>query len=223
MLETLSRDEFLQLVALKSDAFDQRQLMGQTAFAFGCRKPAHVGEYLLLDGLAMGLVGMLNAQGLKLEDAADVVLRFWKEWLTLVAKAEREEQPPLFFAVAVQSPGPGGTYDSSLPRRVAFGNANQIVETLYRADESYGVAMIPVHGLLRQLRKNAKLAKPKIVLPERFTIADDEPGYENWWAEIRAYRERAEARFQAKTKKAKAKGRRAARAPARIKPLMTVK
>lgn len=212
MLETLSRDEFLQLIALKSDAFDQRQLMGQTAFAFGCRKPAHVGEYLLLDALAMGVVGMLNVQGLKLEDAADVVLRFWKEWLTLLAKAEREEQPPLFFAVAVQSPGPGGAYDSSLPRRVAFGNANQIVETLYRADESYGVAMIPVHGLLRQLRKNAQLAKPKIVLPERFTIADNEPGYENWWAEIRAYQERAEARLKAR---AKAKGRRAARAPAR--------
>jgi len=212
MLETLSRDEFLQLIALKSDAFDQRQLMGQTAFAFGCRKPAHVGEYLVLDAVAMGLVGMLNAHGLKLEDAADVVLRFWKEWLTLLAKAEREEQPPLFFAVAVQSPGPGGAYDSSLPRRVAFGNANQIVETLYRADESYGVAMIPVHGLLRQLRKNAQLAKPKIVLPERFTIADNEPGYENWWAEIRAYQERAEARLKAR---AKAKGRRAARAPAR--------
>jgi hypothetical protein len=69
-----------------------------------------------------------------------------------------------------------------------------------------------VHGLLRQLRKNAQLAKPKIVLPERFTIADNEPGYENWWAEIRAYQERAEARLKAR---AKAKGRRAARAPAR--------
>jgi hypothetical protein len=165
----------------------------------------------------MMLVSMLAAHGLKLEDAADVVLQFWEEWLTLVTKAEREEQPPLFFAVSVPRLGPGGRYDSSLPRRVAFGNANQIVEALYRADESDGVAMFPVHGALRQLRDNANLAKPKIVLPERFTTAPDEPGYENWRAEIRAYQQRAGARFWARAKakaKAKAKGQRPARASA---------
>jgi hypothetical protein len=214
MLPFVPRDDFLRLLGLKSTTLDQRVLMGQAAFAFGCRNPAHVGEYLVLDAVAVGIVENLNIHGVKLEDAANVVLRYWEEWLTLVAKAEREEQPPLFFAVSVQSPGPGGSYDSSMPRRVAFGSGNEIVDTLYRADERHGVAMFPLHGLLRRLRSNADLAKPKIVLPERFTIAPNEPGYENWRAEIRAYRERAEARTRAKAK-TKAKGRRLARASAR--------
>jgi hypothetical protein len=217
MLPFLPRDEFLRLLILKSTTLDQRVLMGQAAFAFGCRNPAHTNEYLVLHAVAMMLVSMLNAHGLKLEDAADVVLQFWEEWLTLVTKAEREEQPPLFFAVSVPSPGPGGSYDSSLPRRVAFGNANQIVEALYRPDKPDGVAMTPVHGLLQQLRINANLAKPKIVLPERFTTAPDEPGYENWRAEIRAYQQRAGARFWAKAKTK----RRAAWSSARKRRLQT--
>jgi hypothetical protein len=69
----------------------------------------------------------------------------------------------------------------------------------------YTANFISMHLVLHQLRVNAQLAEPKIALPDRLTIAPNEPGYENWRAEIRAYQERAGARLKAK---AKAKGRR---------------
>jgi hypothetical protein len=34
---------------------------GEAAFALGCHKPAHIGEYLVLDAFAMILASMLNA------------------------------------------------------------------------------------------------------------------------------------------------------------------
>ena len=205
MFEFLPRDEFLRLLILKSTTLDQRVLMGQAAFAFGCRNPAHTGEYLPLDGVAMMLTSMLNAHGVRLEVAAEAVRTYWDDWLGLVTRAERypiPENPHLFFAVAVPSP------ESGLSRRVAVGYSNQIVDALYRADDpSCPVAPISIHQVLLQLRINAQRAN--VALPDRLTIARGEPGYKNWRREIAAYRARAEARAEAK-----AKGRRAARAPA---------
>ena len=45
---------------------------GEAAFALGCHKPAHIGEYLVLDAFAMILASMLNCFcGLTLEETAN--------------------------------------------------------------------------------------------------------------------------------------------------------
>jgi hypothetical protein len=45
---------------------------GEAAFALGCRKPAHTGEYLVLDAFAMILASMLNCFcGLTLKETAN--------------------------------------------------------------------------------------------------------------------------------------------------------
>jgi hypothetical protein len=71
---TTARGDFLALVGVKSSTLDQRVLTGEAAFALGCQKPAHIGEYLVLDGPAMLLGSMLNRfAGLELKAAADAV------------------------------------------------------------------------------------------------------------------------------------------------------
>jgi hypothetical protein len=207
MLEFLSRDEFLRLLRLKSTTLDQRVLMGQAAFAFGCQKPAHVGEYLVLDAVAMLLSSILNQRaGLELKPAADAVREHWEGWLALVTKDERfpiADDPQLFFAVAWL------WIDHKLTHRVVMGGASEIAAAL-AGEPVDTVNSISIRRVLHHLRSNAQLAK--VALPERLTIAPNEPGYENWRAEIRAYQERAGARFQAR---AKNKKQRPARASAR--------
>jgi len=205
MLEAFNRDEFLRLLILKSTTFDQRVLMGQAALALGCQKPAHTGEYLVLDAVAMLLVSMLNRLGVELKPAADAVREHWKGWLELVTRVERAPLPDnaeLFFCVAgVLSLDSGLVSD-----RVEMGKHHEIAAAFAR-ESAYRPAFVSMHRVLHQLRINAQHAN--VALPDRLTIARGEPGYKNWRREIDAYRARAEARAEAK-----AKGRGAARAPA---------
>jgi hypothetical protein len=203
MLPALPRPDFLRLLIFGSSRFDQRTALGQVALALGCEKPAHAGWYLFLDALAVMLTSMLTAYGLELKPAADAVRKHWKAWLDLVTRAEREPLPEnseLFFAVATM-------FDGSY--RVEVGKTQEILAALRGANQSlHTVHFMSIHRVLHQLRTNAQLAKPKIVLPERFTIAEGEPGHEAWWADIAAYQERAGSRFKAKVKQR-------SRAPAR--------
>ena len=128
----------------------------------------------------------------------------WDGWLTLLTNAERFPLPnhlEQFFAVA---------WLSLEPRRyrVVLGEAHEIAAAV---GSVYTANFVSIHVLLRQLRTNARRAN--ITLPEPLAIAPNEPGYENWRAEIRAYQERAGARAEAKAR-AKAKGRR----PKRLQP-----
>jgi len=196
MLQVISRGDFLRLVRVKPSTLDQRVMTGEAAFALGCQRPAHVGEYLVLDAVAMLLASMLNCfAGLQLKSAADEVRGHWDSWLTLLTKAERfpiPENSELFFAVAWLSLEPGLSHRR---HRVVMGEAHEIAAAV---GSVYTVNFVSIHRLLHHLRINAQLAK--ITLPERFTIARNEAGYKNWRAEIRAYQERAGARFRAKTK-----------------------
>jgi len=219
MLQAISRSDFLRLVGVKSSTLDQRVLTSEAAFALGCQRPAHVGEYHPLDPVAMLLASMLNCfAGLELRVAADMVREHWDAWLALVTKAERyptPDHPDQFFAVAWLSLEPGLGHRR---HRVVMGEAHEIAAAL-AGDSVYTANFVSMHRVLHQLRINAQIARPPIALPDRFTIAPNEPGYENWRAEIRAYQERAEARFQAR---AKSKRRRPARGPPGKRPLLKV-
>jgi hypothetical protein len=187
--------------------------LGQVALALGCQKPAHTGEYLVLDAVAVMLTSMLAATGLELKPAADAVREHWQEWLELVTRAERrpifgsggeQVRSELFFAVATMFDG---------THRVEVGETQEITEA-FGNQPLHTVGFVSIYRVLSQLRRNAELAKPKIALPEKFTVAPGEPGHDAWLADITAYQERSGARAEAKAK-ARAKGRRAARAPAR--------
>ena len=214
MLPALPRPDFLRLLIFGSSRFDQRTALGQVALALGCETPAHAGWYLYLDAIAVMLTSMFKATGLELKPAADAVREHWEAWLELVTQAERKPifgsrgeqvRAELFFAVATM-------FDRS--HRVAVGETQDITTALGKADQPlHAVGFVSIHRVLHQLRGNAEIAKPKIALPEKFTVARDEPGHQAWLADIAAYQERAGARFRAR---AKAKGQRAARPPARM-------
>jgi hypothetical protein len=103
----------------------------------------------------------------------------------------------LFFAVATMFDG---------THRVEVGETQEITEAFGKANQPlHTVGFVSIYRVLSQLRRNAELAKPKIALPEKFTVAPGEPGHDAWLADITANQERAGARLKAK---AKAKGRR---------------
>ena len=162
---------------------------GEAAFALGCSKPAHIGEYLVLDAVAMILASMINCfTGLELRRAADEVRSAWNEWLKLLTKAERFAAPKhaeQFVCVAWTS------LDRSLPPRIVMGDAAEIAKAL-SGQTVAAPCFISMHFLLRCLRGNAQRAN--IALPEKLTIARGEPGFKQWRADIDAYREAAGAR-----------------------------
>jgi len=214
MLQVLSRGDFLRLVGVKSSTLDQRVLTGEAAFALGYRKPAHIGEYLVLDAVAMLLGSMLNRRaGLELKAAVDAVRTNWEGWLELLTKAERFPEPDYpaqcFAVVWLFAP-------SGLAPRVVMGEPHEIAAAVAR-ESVYTATFISMQFVLRHLRVNANDAKPKIALPDKLTIApDDKPAYENWRREIAAYQEAAEARFRARATAAT----KPARAPARKRRLL---
>jgi hypothetical protein len=202
---------------VKSSTLDQRVMTGEAAFALGCQRPAHTGEYLILDAVAMLLSSVLNRfAGLELKAAADAVREHWDDWLTLVTKVERfpiRDDPQLFFAVAWLV-APAGSKVAFTPR-VVMGERDKIMATL-AGEHVYTANFISMRWVLHQLRVNAQYAN--VQLPERFAIARGEPGYKDWRREINAYRERAVARLQARAKgKGKTKIKRLSRAPALLK------
>jgi hypothetical protein len=195
MLADVPRETFLALCRIRSSTLDQRTRVHEAALALGCERTARVGWYLLLDCVAMILASVLNHfTGLQLRQAADVVREQWKGWLELVTKAERWHEkypttdPMLCIAIAWLSFEEG---QSQRRYRVLLGDHHEIDRAL--AGESiYTVNFVSIARVLHALRDNARLAD--FTLPARLTVAEGEPGYDNWRDEIRAYQERAGAR-----------------------------
>jgi hypothetical protein len=186
MLDTRSRSEFLALIGTRSATWDQRMKpeVGEAALALGCRKPAHIGEYLLLDACAALLASMLNRAGLELRVAAEIVRQRWDDWLTLLIRVEHFHAEQ-FVCVAWPSA------DRSTPPHIVMGDSDYISKICPPSETAQ--YMISMSFLLRCLRGNA--AKAGIQLPERLTAdPNDKPAYKKWRDEIDAYREAAGAR-----------------------------
>ena len=66
-MQSLTRDEFLEVLGLTSGAFDQLQHAGHVPLAFGTPLPATPGRYLDLDLVAMATnLGLTPALGVLL-------------------------------------------------------------------------------------------------------------------------------------------------------------
>lgn len=183
MLADVPRETFLALCQIKSSTLDQRTRVGETALALGCERPARPGWYLVLDGVAMILASVLNRRGgLQLKQSAEIVRERGEDWLLLLTKAERL-QTQQCICVA-------WTLDRTSPPHIIMGDIPEITQVL--GSETTAPFFVSMQFVLGSLRANARDAG--IDLPERLTVAPDEPGYENWRSEIAAYQERAGAR-----------------------------
>jgi hypothetical protein len=192
----LSRAEFLRLLEIKGTTLDQRAFKGEIAFAFGCPIPAHTGEYLPLDALAVLLTSMLNAYAkIELKWAATAVREHWDKCLQLLQRAEREAGgEELFFAVGTTIGG---------KQIVEVGTAREAAKKIEAAlgetgDSLVNVFFMSIQRVLRQLRANARIFK--VNLPEHLTVQPDDPDYEKWRDQIENYQRLAAAKFKARAK-----------------------
>src|SRR3974390_1419408 len=97
-MQSLTREEFLELVGLTSGAFDQLQHAGHVALAFGTPLPATPGRYLDLDLVAMAInLGMSQSLGRKIATA--IVAGFFHQWGSAVGYAEADPDRDYFMGV----------------------------------------------------------------------------------------------------------------------------
>jgi hypothetical protein len=69
-MQSLTRDEFLEVLGLTSGAFDQLQHAGHVALAYGTPVPATPGRYLDIDLVAMAInLALTPSFGRKLSTA----------------------------------------------------------------------------------------------------------------------------------------------------------
>src|SRR5262249_8303630 len=170
--------------------WDQRMKpeVGEAALAFGCSKPAHVGEYPVLHAVAAILASMMNhTTGLELKRSVEIVRRTWDGWLTLLIRAESFPHIDQYVCVAWVS------RNRADPPHIAMGDAAHVGKACPPSESP--LCMISINLLLRRLRENARQAG--IDLPARLTVdpEDDKPAYDKWRADIDAYREAAGARL----------------------------
>jgi hypothetical protein len=194
MRPILSRTDFLALIGTRSVTWDQRMKpeVGEAALAFGCSKPAHVGEYPVLHAVAAILASMMNHfTGLELKRSVEIVRRTWDGWLTLLIRAESFPHIDQYVCIAWTS------LDRTETPHVAMGTIEEVGETCPPSESP--LCMIPINLLLQRLRNNARQAG--IDLPARLTVdpEKDKRAYKKWRDEIDAYREAAGARV-ARTK-----------------------
>jgi hypothetical protein len=197
----LSLNDLLRVTIFSKNTLDQRFHSGDACLALGLTVPAQRNKFLLLDIVALILISRLSL-GLRSNRTATTAVRtYWKEWLGLVQRTERDMKPgqvtprgkQLFFAVSAS--------DQNSPL-VAVGTLAEVGENLVTDAPIVVDSMETILRLTRNGTRNAG-----ITLPPTLTVQPDDPRHKEWRAEIAAYRERALAREQAKASRRQSRER----------------
>ena len=99
-MQSLTRDEFLEVLGLTGGAFDQLQHAGHVALAFGTPLPATPGRYLDLDLVAMAInLGLMQSLGGRRDISTAIVGGFFHQWASAVGQAEADPNQNFFMAV----------------------------------------------------------------------------------------------------------------------------
>ena len=97
-MQSLTRDEFLEVLGMTSGAFDQLQHAGHVALAFGTPLPATPGRYLDLDLVAMATnLGLTPSLGREASTA--IVAGYFDQLASAVGHAEANPNQNFFVAV----------------------------------------------------------------------------------------------------------------------------
>jgi len=194
----LSRDEFLRLLKLKSTTLDQRIHINETAFAFGLSRPAHIGEYLVLDAMAMLLASMLHGLAkVQPSRAAEMVRSRWQDWLAGLAQAERQMNAATsgqtYFAVGTDYKG---------NQTAMVGTPKEVNAALEAGGGPFAYASLyfmSLQRVIRILRENARQAK--IELPKFLTPDPSRDEFDRWLEQVHEFRRIAGIKQQARVKK----------------------
>ena len=204
-MQSISRDEFLQLLGLTSGGLDQLQHAGHVALAFGTPIPATPGRYLDLDLVAMA-INLGLAQSLNRETSTTIVTGFFHQWASAVGHAEDNRDKDVFMAVG------GVGWDAAKKRAklllVTHGSVNQIAEDFRDLKELVGFFTVNVSDIIRRLRARARVAG--IDLSRPFFYPPGDPRFNEILTQVKRERDARLARLRRDKKKfaaAKERGR----------------
>jgi hypothetical protein len=206
IVQSLTRNEFLELFGLTGGAFDQLQHAGHVALAFGTALPATPGRYLDLDLVAMWInLGLTPSLGR--ETSTTIVAGFFNQWGSAVGRAEADLNQDYFMAVA----GVGFDAAKKGPERllVTHGTLEQIAAVFRGVRDLVGFININISDIIRRLRARAQAVG--IDLDRAFFFPPDDPRFDQILTQVQRERDARIARLRRNKKKfaaAQARGRR---------------
>ena len=205
-MQSISRDEFLEVLGLTDGAFDQLQHAGHVALAFGTPLPAMPGRYLDLDLAAMA-INLGLAQSLGREISTTIVTAFFHQWASAVGHAEADLKQNFFMAVG----GVGWDAAKKGPKLllVTHGTLDQITEDFRAMTDLVGFFTVNISDIIRRLRARAQTAG--IDLSRPFFFPPDDPQFDQILTQVKRERDARIARLRRDKKKfaaVKARGRR---------------
>jgi hypothetical protein len=204
-MQSLTREEFLEVLGLTGGAFDQLQHAGHVALAFGTPLPATPGRYLDLDLVAMAInLGLTPPLGREI--ATTIVAAFFHQWASAVGHSEAEPNQNFFMAVA----GVGWDAAKKSPKLllVTHGTLNQIAEDFRDMRDLVGFFTVNITDIIRRLRTRAHAAGIDLTRP--FFFPPNDPRFDQILAQVKRERDTRIARLRRDKKKfaaIKARGR----------------
>jgi hypothetical protein len=154
-MQSLTRDEFLELLGLTGGAFDQLQHAGHVALAFGTPLPATPGRYLDLDLVAMATnLGLTPSLGREISTA--VVGGFFPQWASAVGHAEADRNQDFF--VAVGKVGWDAAKKGPKLLLVTHGTLDEITKDFRDTKDLVGFYTVNISDIIRRLRAHADAA-----------------------------------------------------------------
>jgi hypothetical protein len=196
-MQSLTRDEFLELLGLTSGGFDQLQHAGHVALAFGTPLPATPGRYLDLDLVAMAInLGLAQWLGRKI--ATTIVGGLCHQWAAAVGYAEADPNQDFFMAVG----GFGWDAAKKGPERflVTNGTPDQINKDFGDTKNNLVCSFaINVSDIIRRLRAKAQAVGIDLARP--FFFPPDDPRFDQLLAQVKRERDLRIARLRRDKKK----------------------
>jgi hypothetical protein len=205
-MQSLTRDEFLELLGLTGGAFDQLQHAGHVALAFGTPLPATPGRYLDLDLVAMATnLGLTPSLGREISTA--IVGGHFHQWASAVGHAEADPNQNFFVAVG----GVGWDAAEKGPKLllVTHGTLDEITKDFHDTKDLVGFYTVNISDIIRRLRARAHAAG--IDLSRPFFFPPNDPRFSQILTQVKREWDARIARLRRDKKKfaaAKARSRR---------------
>jgi hypothetical protein len=172
-MQSLTRDEFLEILRLTGGAFDQLQHAGHVALAFGTPMPATPGRYLDLDLVAMAInLGLTPSLGR--ENSTAIVSGYFHQWASAVGHAEADPKKDYFTAVG--GVGRDSVKKSAKLLLVTNGTVDQIAQDFGNTTDLVGFFTVNVSSIIRTLRARAHALG--IDLSRAFFFPPDDPRFD---------------------------------------------
>jgi len=189
-MQTLTRNQFLEILEISGGALDQLQHAGHVALAFGTPSPAAPGRYLDLDLVAMATnLGLAASVGRS--TATAIVGSFFHQWASAVGHAEADSTHDYFIAVA----GIGWDDQAKSPKLlvVTHGTLDEINGDFRNKNSMVGYFTVNVSDIIRRLRARAEALG--IDLSRPFFFPPDDPRFEKILIQVKRERDARLARL----------------------------